>query len=175
MEEEVKKEIKKEAKKKAKKEAKNEAKEEVKKKAKKEAENEVKEEVKEEVKKSKEKDLNETKPLYKMTVKELKEVAMEIPHDHENVAVSDMKKDELLTFIKEAREIKEEEEPEKEKKKKKKPRERQTLSKKEIQEKIIQLREKKRAAQETRNQKKIDLLRRHISRLKKQTRKIAQT
>jgi hypothetical protein len=106
-------------------------------------------EVKKEVKESK-----ETKPLYKMTVKELKEVAMEIPHDHESVAVSDMKKDELLTFIKEARGIKEEEEPEKEKKKKKKHRVRQTLSKKEIQGKIIQLREEKKAAQETRDQKR---------------------
>jgi len=140
----------------------------------KEVKKEVKKEAKKEAKESTEKDLKETKPLYKMTVKELKEVAMEIPHDHENVAVSDMKKDELLTFIKEARGIKEEEEPEKEKKKKKKPRVRQTLSKKEIREKIIQLREEKREAQKTRNQKKIDLLRRHISRLKKQTRKIAQ-
>lgn len=129
-----------------------------------------------EVKESKEKDLKETKPLYKMTVKELKEVAMEIPHDHESVAVSDMKKDELLIFIKEARGIKEEEpEKEKEKKKKKKFGERQILSKKEIRKKIIQLREEKRAAQEIRDRKKTDLLRRHISRLKKQTRKIAQT
>ncbi|MCD6570616.1 MAG: transcription termination factor Rho [Deltaproteobacteria bacterium] len=119
---------------------------------------------------SKKKDLKETKPLDKMTVKELKEIALEIPHDHENVAVSDMKKDELLTFIKEAREIKDEEPAKKKKKRQKKV----TLSKQKIKEKISQLREEKKVVLETRDRKKIDLLRRRISRLKKQTRKIAQ-
>ena len=33
----------------------------------------------------------EDKPLEKMTVKDLKEIALEIPHDHDKVAVRDMK------------------------------------------------------------------------------------
>ena len=47
---------------------------------------------------------NEEKSLEKMTVKELKAIAMEIPR---SVAVHDMKKAELIEFIKEARGISE--------------------------------------------------------------------
>ena len=108
----------------------------------------------------------EEKSLDKMTVKELKEIAMEIPR---GVAVHDMKKGELIAFIKEARGIKEEEPEKVEKKIVVKIK----LSKSEIKGKIKQLKEEKRAAQASLNRKKIDLLRRRISRLKKQTRRMA--
>ena len=108
----------------------------------------------------------EEKSLDKMTVKELKAIAMEIPR---GVAVHDMKKEELIAFIKEARGIKEEEPEKVEKKIVVKIK----LSKSEIKGKIKQLKREKKAAQEGFNRKEIDLLRRRISRLKKQTRRMA--
>lgn len=107
----------------------------------------------------------EEKSLEKMTVKELKVIAMEIPRA---VAVHDMKKGELIAFIKEAKGIKEEEPVKVEKKVVEKIK----LSKSEIKGKIKQLKEEKKAAQETFNRKRIDFLRRRISRLKKQTRRM---
>jgi hypothetical protein len=107
----------------------------------------------------------EEKSLEKMTVKELKAVAMEIPRA---MAVHDMKKGELIAFIKEARGIKEEE-PDKVEKK---VIEKIKLSKSEIKGKIKQLKEEKKVAQETFNKKRLDFLRRRISRLKKQTRRM---
>jgi hypothetical protein len=107
----------------------------------------------------------EEKSLEKMTVKELKVIAMEIPRA---VAVHDMKKVELIAFIKEARGIKEEAPVKVEKKVVEKIK----LSKGEIKGKIKQLKEEKKAAQEAFNRKKIDFLRRRISRLKKQTRRM---
>ncbi|HYA13634.1 MAG TPA: hypothetical protein VEF33_04765 [Syntrophales bacterium] len=107
----------------------------------------------------------EEKSLEKMTVKELKAIAMEIPRA---VAVHDMKKGELIAFIKEAKGIKEEEPVKAEKKVVVKIK----LSKTEIKGKIKQLREEKKAAQETHNKKRSDFLRRRISRLKKQTRRM---
>ena len=105
------------------------------------------------------------KSLEKMTVKELKAIAMEIPRA---VAVHDMKKGELIAFIKEARGIKEEEPV----KIKKKVIEKIKLTKSEIKGKIKQLKEEKKAAQDASNRKRIDLLRYRISRLKKQTRRM---
>ena len=107
----------------------------------------------------------EEKSLEKMTVKELKVIAMEIPRA---VAVHDMKKGELIAFIKEARGIKEEAPVKVEKKVVEKIK----LSKGEIKGKIKQLKEEKKAAQEAFNRKRIDFLRRRISRLKKQTRRM---
>jgi hypothetical protein len=107
----------------------------------------------------------EEKSLEKMTVKELKVIAMEIPRA---VAVHDMKKGELIAFIKEARGIKEEEPVKVEKKVVEKIK----LSKSEIKGKIKQLKEERKEAQEAFNRKRIDLLRRRISRLKKQTRRM---
>jgi hypothetical protein len=107
----------------------------------------------------------EEKSLEKMTVKELKEIAMEIPRA---VAVHDMKKGELIAFIKEARGIKEEAPVKVEKK----VIEKIKLSKSEIKGKIKQLKEEKKAAQEAYNKKRLDFLRRRISRLKKQTRRM---
>ena len=118
---------------------------------------------------SKKKQHKEEKPLEKMTVKELKEVALEIPHDHASVAVSDMKKDELLAFIKEARGIVDEEPV----KKKKKAQVKVALTKPEIKAKIKKLRQEKKAAQTAEEKKKAKALRHRISRLKKQSRKIA--
>ena len=120
---------------------------------------------------TKQKQNKDEKPLEKMTVKDLKEIAIEIPHDHQTVAVSDMKKDELIAFIKEARGIVDEEPVKKKKisaKAVKIP-----LTKTEIKQKIRTLRQEKKAAQETKEPKKVDILRRRINKLRKLTRKIA--
>ncbi len=111
----------------------------------------------------------EEKPLGKMTVKELKEAALEIPHDHTQIAVSDMKKDELIAFIKQARGIVDEEPA----RKKKKVAVKIALTKAEIKEKLKALRQEKKAGQEALDKKMAKALRRRISRLKKQTRNIA--
>lgn len=108
----------------------------------------------------------EEKSLGKMTVKELRAVAMEIPRA---VAVHDMKKEELIAFIKEARGIKDEEPV----KIKKKVVAKIKLSKTELKGKIKQLKEEKSAAQASKNRKMIDILRRRISHLKKLTRRYA--
>ena len=107
------------------------------------------------------------KPLEKMTAPELKEVAIEIPG---LTGVHAMKKTDLIDVIKEYYGI-EEEGPAKGKKKKA---EKRTASVKELKAKIIQLREKKEAARATKDRKNIEILRRRINRLKKQTRKVAQ-
>ena len=108
----------------------------------------------------------EEKTLEKMTVKELRAVAMEIPRA---VAVQDMKKEDLISFIKEARGIKDEEPV----KAKKKVVAKIKLTKSEIKDKIKKLKEEKKAALESKNRKRIDSLRRRIGHLKKQTRKLA--
>ena len=107
------------------------------------------------------------KPLEKMTAPELKEVAKQIPG---LTGVHAMKKADLLAVINEYYGI-EEEVPAKGKKKKA---EKRTVSVKELKTKIIQLREKKEEARATRDRKNIEILRRRINRLKKQTRKVAQ-
>ncbi|MGZ6224414.1 MAG: transcription termination factor Rho [Syntrophales bacterium] len=106
----------------------------------------------------------EEKALEKMTVKELRAIALEIPRA---VAVNDMKKAELIACIKEARGIKDEIPV----KIRKKVVAKIKLSKNEIKGKIKQLKEEKKAAQASKNRKLIDILRRRISHLKKQTRK----
>jgi len=118
---------------------------------------------------SKKKHHKEEKPLEKMTVKELKEVALEIPHDHATIAVRDMKKDELLAFIKEARGIVDEEPV----KKKKKAHVKIALTKPEIKAKIRKLQEEKKAVQTSEDKKKAEILRHRINKLKKKSRKIA--
>lgn len=114
--------------------------------------------------------LKEEKPLEKMTVIELKEMAMTFPHEHLDKAIHDMHKDELVAFLKEAKGIKDEEPH-----KKKKPhvRVKTKLAKPELKAKIVQLRDARKAAQEAGNRKLSDRLRRRISHLKKMTRKIA--
>lgn len=108
----------------------------------------------------------EEKPLERMTVKELRAIAMEIPRA---VAVHDMKKAELIACIKEARGIKDEGPV----KIRKKVVAKIKLSKNEIKGKIKQLKEEKKAAHESKNRKQIDILRRRISHLKKLTRRYA--
>lgn len=108
------------------------------------------------------------KPLEKMTVKDLKEIAKEIPHDHE-VAVIDMNKEQLIAFIKQARGIKEEVHEKKKKVKKAKI----VLTKQDIKAKIKKLKEEKASGAGQADKKKIHLLRRRISRLKKLSRKVA--
>ncbi|MGC9975231.1 MAG: transcription termination factor Rho [Syntrophales bacterium] len=108
----------------------------------------------------------EEKSLEKMTVKELRAIALEIPRA---VAVHDMKKEELIAFIKEATGIKDEEPV----KIKDKVVAKIKLNKTEIKGKIKQLKEEKRATQVSKNRKQIDILRRRISHLKKLTRRYA--
>ena len=105
------------------------------------------------------------KPLDKMTAKELREVAMGI----EGITGAHaMKKEELLVLIKEAKGIKDEE-PDKRKKKVIKA----DVNLRELKEKIARLKEEKTAARMGEDKKKVDILRRRISRLKKLTRKVA--
>ncbi len=116
---------------------------------------------------SQETDQAPEKPLDKMTALELREIAKEIPGA---TGVHAMKKAELLAIIKEARGI-EDKEPAKERKKKAgKP----TASVKDLKEKILQLRKEKEAAREGKDRHTVDILRRRIKRLKRQTRKVAQ-
>ena len=97
------------------------------------------------------------KPLEKMTVPELKVVAGKIPGV---TGVTAMKKDALLTLIKEHRGIVDEEA--------KKAESTKTGT---LKEKIVDLKAAKAAAQEAKNKKEVDILRRRINRLKKMTRK----
>jgi hypothetical protein len=105
---------------------------------------------------------HEEKPLDKLTVKELREIAMKIPH---TVAVSDMKKEELIAFIKESKGIKEEAPA-----KKKKKVARLKLTKPELKTKIRELKGLREQAYEAQDKRKARDLRRLISRLKKKSR-----
>ncbi|NIW11069.1 MAG: hypothetical protein GWN33_11260 [Gammaproteobacteria bacterium] len=107
------------------------------------------------------------KPLDKMTAKELREVAAQIP-DVEGVHA--MKKEQLLEVIKKARGIKEEAPAEK---REKKGAESEAIIR-DLKQKIILLKQEKEAARATKDKKKLDVLRRRINRLKKRTRKVAQ-
>ncbi len=138
--------------------------EEVKEEIKEEVKEEIKEEVKEEIT-SEQKE--EEKPLDKMTVKELREIAMDIPGV---TGVTAMKKEEVLAIVKEYRGIKDEEPVKKKKIKVRKP----ALSMKELKEKAAKLREDKKTISGAKTRKKVDIMRKRINRLKKQTRKVAQ-
>jgi hypothetical protein len=111
----------------------------------------------------------EEKPLDKMTIKELREVGLEIPHEHTEVAVRDMNKEQLIAFIKEARGIKDEEPAAREKKKKVKVK--VVLTRQDIKANIRTLKAQKAAGQGDR--KSASKLRRRISRLKKLSRRAA--
>lgn len=108
----------------------------------------------------------EEKPLEKMTVKELRAIAMEIPRA---TSVHDMKKDELIAFIKEARGISDEAPGKKIKDSSK------LITKQEMKAKIKHYKEERGVAVEKKNKKKVQFLSRRISRLKKQTRRIVAT
>lgn len=111
----------------------------------------------------------EEKPIEKMTIKELREIALEIPHELAEVAVRDMNKGQLIDFIKQARGIKDEglAHPEKKKKSKVKV----VLTKQDIKANIRKLKDQRDARDLDR--KSASMLRRRISRLKKLSRRIA--
>ena len=106
------------------------------------------------------------KPLDKMTATELREIAKEIPGVTGTHA---MKKEALLAVIKKDRGIEEEKPAKKRKIKTEKP----TLNVKQLKAKIVQLRNEKETAHQGKDRKRVDMLRRRINRLKKQTRKVA--
>ena len=98
------------------------------------------------------------KPLEKMTAKELREVAREIP---EISGVHGMNKPELISAIKQARGIEEE------------ITQRSDASVREIKKQIKELKLKRTAAIEANDKKTATVIRRRISRLKKKTRRAA--
>lgn len=132
------------------------------------------------------------KSFDEMTVKELREIAKEIP---DVTGIHSMKKDELLALVKGEGGAAKEKPAAKEKKEtktaakketkaaeKKKPAAKKkaakkapakTLSVKELKKLIAALREEKIAAQQAKDRKQTDILRRQINRLKKKTRKAA--
>ena len=118
----------------------------------------------EETKKKEHKAHDETH-LEKLTVKELREIAAEIPHER---AIHDMKKEELVAFIKEARGIKDEAPA-----KKKKQVVKIKMTKVELKAKIRELKRLKQGALEASESKKVDALRHQISQLKKKSRHVA--
>ncbi len=100
------------------------------------------------------------KPLDKMTAKELREVAAEIP---EIIGVHGMNKEELLTGIKKARGIADDK-PGKKKK---------SGELRELKKKIKAFKVKRQAALEASDKKMATIYRRRISRLKKRTHRAA--
>ena len=118
----------------------------------------------------KKEEIEAEKPLDKMTVVELREVAKEeIPGI---TGVTGMKKDQLLDAIKEARGVKEET-PAKKKKKKKTAGPKKDLTVKEMKQEILRLRAEREALRKEKDKKKLEIIRRRINRLKKMTRKAA--
>ncbi len=111
------------------------------------------------------------KPLDKMTVKELREVAKEIPG---LTGISSMKKDDLLANIKDAQGASDS--PAAKPKKKKHvgaKKSKKVMTVKEIKKEINKLRAKKVTAQKDNAKNQVDILRRKINRLKKMSRKKA--
>jgi excinuclease UvrABC helicase subunit UvrB len=108
---------------------------------------------------------HDEKHLEKMTIIELREIAAEIPHEK---AVHDMKKDELIAFIKEARGIKDEKPI-----KKKKHIGKIKMTKPELKAKIRELKALRLQALESNENKKALRVRHQISKLKKKSRRLA--
>jgi hypothetical protein len=104
------------------------------------------------------------KHLEKLTIKELRDIAAEIPHEK---AIHDMKKEELVAFIKEARGIKDETPV-----KKKKHIGKVTMTKPELKAKIRELKALRLNALESGEKVKALHLRHRISQLKKKSRRI---
>jgi hypothetical protein len=105
------------------------------------------------------------KHLEKLTIKELREIAAEIPHER---AILDMKKEELVAFIKEARGIKDETPATK-----KKHVVKIKMTKSELKAKIRELKVLKGQALESNEKKKVIMLRHKISQLKKKSKHVA--
>lgn len=98
------------------------------------------------------------KPLEKMTVKELREMAKDIPGI---TGVHAMKKDELLAEIKKEKGIEDE------------PAKKADANIGELKQKIKALKAERQAALEAKDKKKATICRRRISKLKKKTRRVA--
>jgi hypothetical protein len=96
------------------------------------------------------------KPLEKMTVKDLREMAKEIP---DIVGVHGMKKDELIAAIKKVKGIKDE------------PVKKADASVAELKKTIRALKADRQAALESKNKKMATIFKRRISKLKKKTRR----
>jgi hypothetical protein len=107
---------------------------------------------------SADKDDIKEKPLEKMTVKDLREMAKEIP---EITGVHGMKKDELIVAIKKAKGVKDE------------PVKKADASVMELKKKIKALKAERHAALEAKDKKMATIYKRRISRLKKKTRRVA--
>jgi hypothetical protein len=105
------------------------------------------------------------KPLEKMTAPELREIAVQLPGV---TGVHAMKKEELLAIIKEARGIKDEAPQRKRARKTEKG----SVTVGEVKKRISELMLEKKAARESRDRKRIEILRRRINRMKKLTRKV---
>ncbi|HNQ66614.1 MAG TPA: hypothetical protein PK842_10320 [Smithella sp.] len=105
------------------------------------------------------------KHLDKMTVKELREIASEIPHEK---AVHEMKKEELIAFIKETRGIKDDEPV-----KKKKHIGKVKMTKPELKAKIREYKASRLKALESKEAERAVWFRHQISQLKKKLRRIA--
>jgi hypothetical protein len=103
--------------------------------------------------------------LEKLTIKELREIATELPHER---AIVDMKKEELVAFIKEARGIKDEA-PVKKKKRAVKIK----MTKPELKARIRELKVLRGQALESNENKKAATLRHRISQMKKKSRHVA--
>ncbi len=105
------------------------------------------------------------KPLEKMTAPELREIAIKLP----GVAgVHAMKKGELVATITEAWAIKAETPP------KTRPRKAEKSSRTvgEMKKKISELMQEKKAARESKDKKRVEILRKRINRMKKLSRKV---
>jgi len=111
------------------------------------------------------KERHEEQHLEKLTVKKLQEIAAEFPHER---AIHDMKKEELIAFIKKAKGIKDEARAQKHKHKGK-----IKMAMPEIKAKIRELKKLRLQAQENKDGAKALILRLHIARLKKQSRRAA--
>jgi len=105
------------------------------------------------------------KHLEKLTIKELREIAAEIPHER---AILDMKKEELVAFIKEARGIKDGAPA-----KKKKHVVKIKMTKPELKARIRELKVLRMQALESKENKKAVMLRHQLSQLKKKSRHVA--
>ncbi|MBU4371366.1 MAG: transcription termination factor Rho [Proteobacteria bacterium] len=108
---------------------------------------------------------HDEKNLKKLTVKELRVIAAEIPHER---AIHDMKKEELVAFIKEARGIVDETPV-----KKKKHAVKIKMTKPDLKARIRELKVLRGQALESNENKKAAMLRHQISQLKKKSRRVA--
>ena len=110
------------------------------------------------------------KPLEKMTVVELREVAKEeIPGI---TGVTGMKKEQLLEAVMEARGIVDET-PAKKKKKKKTAGPKKEMTVKDMKQEIVRLRAERETLRQENDKKKLEIIRRRINRLKKMSRRAA--